>query len=82
MGETNPYERRSRAVKAFRLARVVVHASAAAGLDAAAWLDAPAPLRSRVAALAGTRPPSDETWRAAVAIAAETLDARYHRRHA
>ena len=58
-------EQTNRAVKAYRLARVL---SAATDVPPEDWADALPGVRERVAAIAGVREPSALTWRIAVAL--------------
>lgn len=64
----NPHESRARARKSFKIARVVVRACREAGLTVAAVEHASASEREAAARIAGTRPPSDETWQVVVGL--------------
>ena len=62
------YQERARALKAYRLARVLC---AAADVPPEEWADATPGIRDRVAVIAQTRKPSDLTWRMAVDLLEE-----------
>lgn len=66
------FEARARAVKAFRIARVLYDVEA---VDTLRWLDANQMQRDRVATVAKVNPPSEQTWRIAVALLGDMRNA-------
>lgn len=66
----NPWEYRARAVKAYKIARVL----RTVPMDADAWRAAAPHTRERVAELAQVKYPSDLTWEAAIDVLAAMTD--------
>jgi len=69
----NPWEERARAIKAYKMARVVVRAVRETGLPFVKVENATIRERLKVAELAGVSPSSDVTWEMMLGIASEML---------
>lgn len=69
--EMNEHEARARSIKAHKLARVARRVLNQPGVTLASMAEAPEEFRARVATLAKTRPPSEQTWELVMAMLAE-----------
>ena len=68
---SNPFERRGRSIKSYKLARVLVRLVRDEGVLAPDLAYASLPSRVRAARIAGVHAPSEATWAEAVALVEE-----------
>ncbi len=70
----NPYEERARAIKAYRLSRVMLRTIVEHDHTVEDVRNADAHTRKLAARVAGCRPPSDATWDLVCALLAEQIE--------